>query len=117
MQHRTLGKTGFEVSAISFGAWAIGGSWGEVDDRTSLAALRRAKAPVAARSRKSGTAGRVSSRAKTMSDAKPAPMRAPVGDKQPAAARSRPCHRPLDCSPHGPETRSVSSRRFFLMSP
>ncbi len=42
MQYRTLGKTGFEVSTISFGAWAIGGSWGEVDDRTSLAALRRA---------------------------------------------------------------------------
>ena len=42
MQYRTLGKTGFEVSAISFGAWAIGGSWGEVDDQTSLAALRRA---------------------------------------------------------------------------
>jgi aryl-alcohol dehydrogenase-like predicted oxidoreductase len=42
MQYRTLGKTGFEVSTIGFGAWAIGGSWGSVDDRTSLAALHRA---------------------------------------------------------------------------
>jgi aryl-alcohol dehydrogenase-like predicted oxidoreductase len=42
MQYRTLGKTGFEVSTISFGSWAIGGSWGEVDDRTSVAALRKA---------------------------------------------------------------------------
>jgi len=42
MQYRTLGRTGFQVSAISFGAWAIGGSWGEVDDRESLASLHRA---------------------------------------------------------------------------
>jgi aryl-alcohol dehydrogenase-like predicted oxidoreductase len=42
MQYRTLGKTGFNVSEVSFGAWAIGGSWGEVDDRDSLAALHKA---------------------------------------------------------------------------
>lgn len=42
MQKRTLGKTGYEVSEIGFGAWAIGGSWGPVDDDTSLAALRAA---------------------------------------------------------------------------
>jgi aryl-alcohol dehydrogenase-like predicted oxidoreductase len=30
------------VSRIGFGAWAIGGSWGAVDDDASLAALRRA---------------------------------------------------------------------------
>jgi aryl-alcohol dehydrogenase-like predicted oxidoreductase len=30
------------VSAISFGAWAIGGSWGEVDDETSMRALHAA---------------------------------------------------------------------------
>ena len=40
MQYRTLGKTGYDVSTISFGAWAIGGSWGDVNDDTSLAALR-----------------------------------------------------------------------------
>jgi aryl-alcohol dehydrogenase-like predicted oxidoreductase len=42
MLYRELGRTGWEVSAISFGAWAIGSSWGEVDDRDSLAALHRA---------------------------------------------------------------------------
>jgi aryl-alcohol dehydrogenase-like predicted oxidoreductase len=42
MQYRTLGGTGFRVSEISFGAWAIGGSWGAVDDKESLAALHKA---------------------------------------------------------------------------
>ncbi len=42
MQHRELGRTGFKVSSISFGAWAIGGTWGAVDDQESLAALHRA---------------------------------------------------------------------------
>ena len=42
MNYRTLGRTGWKVSEISFGAWAIGGSWGDVDDKDSLAALNRA---------------------------------------------------------------------------
>jgi aryl-alcohol dehydrogenase-like predicted oxidoreductase len=42
MQYRELGRTGWNVSTISFGAWAIGGSWGNVDDKDSLAALERA---------------------------------------------------------------------------
>ena len=42
MTYRRLGKTGWDVSAVSFGAWAIGGSWGSVDDDESLAALHRA---------------------------------------------------------------------------
>jgi aryl-alcohol dehydrogenase-like predicted oxidoreductase len=42
MQYRELGRTGFKVSTISFGAWAIGGTWGTVDDSESLAALHRA---------------------------------------------------------------------------
>jgi len=42
MRYRTLGRTGWKVSEISFGAWAIGGSWGEVDDKQSIAALNRA---------------------------------------------------------------------------
>ena len=42
MHYRALGRTGWNVSEISFGAWAIGGSWGEVDDRQSLAALHQA---------------------------------------------------------------------------
>lgn len=42
MHYRRLGKTGYDVSAISFGAWAIGGTWGAVNDEDSLAALHRA---------------------------------------------------------------------------
>ncbi len=41
MEYRELGRTGFKVSTVSFGAWAIGGSWGSVDDQESLAALHR----------------------------------------------------------------------------
>ena len=42
MKYRELGRTGWSVSAISFGTWAIGNAWGEVDDKESLAALNRA---------------------------------------------------------------------------
>jgi aryl-alcohol dehydrogenase-like predicted oxidoreductase len=42
MQYRELGRTGWKVSSISFGAWAIGGTWGAVNDAESLAALNRA---------------------------------------------------------------------------
>ncbi len=42
MQYRTLGRTGWKVSTISFGSWAIGGSWGATQDDESLAALQRA---------------------------------------------------------------------------
>jgi aryl-alcohol dehydrogenase-like predicted oxidoreductase len=42
MELRPLGRTGFRVSAVSFGAWAVGGTWGPVDDKESLAALHRA---------------------------------------------------------------------------
>ncbi|MFA9406077.1 MAG: aldo/keto reductase [Anaerolineales bacterium] len=42
MQYRELGRTGWKVSAVSFGSWAIGGAWGPVKDDKSLAALHRA---------------------------------------------------------------------------
>ena len=42
MQSRRLGKTGWDVSEIGFGAWAIGGEWGETDEEDSLAALHAA---------------------------------------------------------------------------
>jgi len=41
MEYRELGRTGWKVSTISFGAWAIGGTWGDVRDEESLAALHR----------------------------------------------------------------------------
>jgi len=42
MHYRQLGRTGWKISDISFGAWAIGGAWGSVSDDESLAALRKA---------------------------------------------------------------------------
>ncbi len=42
MHYRELGRTGWKVSEVSFGAWAIGGAWGSVDDSESLAALNKA---------------------------------------------------------------------------
>jgi len=42
MEYRPLGRTDMKVSAISFGAWAIGGTWGMVDDEESMQALHAA---------------------------------------------------------------------------
>jgi aryl-alcohol dehydrogenase-like predicted oxidoreductase len=42
MKYRPLGRTGWNVSEISFGAWAIGGSWGKQNDEESMATLHRA---------------------------------------------------------------------------
>ncbi len=42
MQYRDFGRTGWKVSEISFGAWAIGSAWGKVDDSEALAALHKA---------------------------------------------------------------------------
>jgi aryl-alcohol dehydrogenase-like predicted oxidoreductase len=39
MQQRHLGRTDMDVSVIGFGAWAIGGSWGTVDDAESMRTL------------------------------------------------------------------------------
>lgn len=42
MNYRQLGRTPWKVSDVSFGAWAIGGAWGQVSDDESLAALNKA---------------------------------------------------------------------------
>ena len=42
MKYRPLGKTGFETSEIGFGAWAIGGGWGDQAEEDSLQALNTA---------------------------------------------------------------------------
>ena len=42
MQYRELGSTEWDVSAVSLGTWALGGSWGDVDDSESLKALQHA---------------------------------------------------------------------------
>lgn len=42
MQYRSFGKTGMKISELSFGTWAIGGSWGKTDDKEALNGLARA---------------------------------------------------------------------------
>ena len=42
MQYRTFGRTGWQVSEIGFGAWAIGGGWGPQNENDSVTALSRA---------------------------------------------------------------------------
>ena len=42
MKYRKFGRIGWDVSEISFGAWAVGGEWGAVDDGQSIAAMKRA---------------------------------------------------------------------------
>ena len=42
MKFRGLGRTGWNVSEVSFGAWAVGGTWGPVEDEQSLQALHKA---------------------------------------------------------------------------
>ena len=42
MKYRQFGRIGWNISEVSFGAWAVGGSWGTVDDEQSIAAMKRA---------------------------------------------------------------------------
>ncbi len=39
MNYRNLGRTGWQISAIGFGAWGIGGGWGAKDDNEAKRAL------------------------------------------------------------------------------
>ena len=42
MHYRPFGRTGLEVSAIGFGCWELGGSYGHVDDAEVVSAIHRA---------------------------------------------------------------------------
>jgi len=43
MEYRPLGRTGWDISTVSFGAWGIGGDvWGDTDDAESMRSLHRA---------------------------------------------------------------------------
>ena len=42
MKQRRLGKTGWQVSAVSMGCWAIGGQWGAVSERQAIATVHAA---------------------------------------------------------------------------
>ncbi len=40
MRYRQLGKTGWQVSAVSMGAWALGNQWGQLSDTEAAATVR-----------------------------------------------------------------------------
>ena len=42
MLTRTFGRTGWQVAGVGFGAWAIGGTWGEVSEADARAAVNAA---------------------------------------------------------------------------
>lgn len=42
MKYRTLGKTNYKVSEISYGSWSLGADWGDVTREQSLATLSAA---------------------------------------------------------------------------
>ena len=42
LKYRKFGRIGWDVSEIGFGAWAVGGEWGAVDDGQAIAAMKRA---------------------------------------------------------------------------
>ena len=42
MEYRSFGKTGMNVSAIGFGCWEMGGSYGHIDEAKVISAIHRA---------------------------------------------------------------------------
>lgn len=40
MKYRTLGKTGYEVSEIGYGAWSLGADWGDVTEEQAMQTLQ-----------------------------------------------------------------------------
>jgi aryl-alcohol dehydrogenase-like predicted oxidoreductase len=42
VEHRTLGRTGRDVSVVGLGCWQLGADWGQVDDADALAVLHAA---------------------------------------------------------------------------
>jgi aryl-alcohol dehydrogenase-like predicted oxidoreductase len=42
MKYRPLGRTGYQVAEVSFGAWGIGGAWGHVSEQDAMKTLHQA---------------------------------------------------------------------------
>lgn len=42
MNYRVFGRCGWAVSEVGFGAWAIGGGWGKVEEKDAISALHKA---------------------------------------------------------------------------
>ena len=45
MEHRTLGRTGREVSVVGLGTWQLGADWGDVSEADARAVRRRRPRP------------------------------------------------------------------------
>ncbi|MGN6811804.1 MAG: aldo/keto reductase, partial [Thermomicrobiales bacterium] len=43
MEYRRLGKTGWQVSAVSMGCWGIGGQWGPVVEQEAIRTIHAAR--------------------------------------------------------------------------
>jgi aryl-alcohol dehydrogenase-like predicted oxidoreductase len=43
MKTTTLGRSGLQVSRIAFGTWQLGGDWGQFEEDTAIAAIKRAR--------------------------------------------------------------------------
>jgi aryl-alcohol dehydrogenase-like predicted oxidoreductase len=43
MRNTKLGRSGLEVSPISFGTWQLGGEWGSFDESAAIEAIRHAR--------------------------------------------------------------------------
>jgi aryl-alcohol dehydrogenase-like predicted oxidoreductase len=43
MKITSLGRSGLQVSRIAFGTWQLGGDWGQFEEDTAIAAIRRAR--------------------------------------------------------------------------
>ena len=42
MKYRILGKTGYKVSTISMGCWALGGQWGDISESDAIRTINQA---------------------------------------------------------------------------
>ncbi len=42
MKYRTLGKTGYKISEISYGSWSLGADWGNVSEEQAMSVLHSA---------------------------------------------------------------------------
>src|SRR3979490_893851 len=129
MNYRSLGRTGLVVSEIGFGAWGIGGrpvsqtSYGDTDDRTSLAALAQARDCGITFFDTSAAYGNGHSEeliGEALAGGRPkaprAPPRARAGARTAAASRwpaaaTRRCWRPRQATRRGTDRRTSRRRR------
>ena len=135
MQRRRLGRTEREVSEIGFGAWPIGGDWGEVDEDDAMARctgrrrrrellrhrrrLRRRPQRAAGRRGCGASAAsfyvatKAGRRAQTDRRGLPAPSTSALDRPPPRTSGSRPRSR---AAPLPADRRSTTTRRYSRIS-